>query len=421
MEYRVPESYGVYVNDTLNIRQDMDDLRFETEKKNTAKGYLSIIEKSPREKSLVRLYIADILVEVELGWIYRYAKNSLLMPDGFDDYFGNYVFKQIGKQDKKIRISEEKPGIDYVILFKSPIYILRSELACMFPDGDIDVFESNDNAEDERFRLIPEFSWLAISKSGEIYNIENGQRINPSFVKHSVTKKPTFPIVTFDTEFTRTGIVTRSLHKLVAQTWVENDDWINKTYVLFRDGNILNYDADNLYWATKEERHTIKKARENTTIERSVKVYDSKNKEIYIFENITDACSELKIEKDNLNIEQLDGYLRFIIANDRYELRYLNDCSSFLAEKNIRMFLLLAESTELLKSRKIRVVAKCPAEEHNYVGSLDSISGIVSMPSDLVLKCIIDGKQRKGWFFDFAHKNANLKNSIVLIDKDEIE
>lgn len=421
MEYRIPESYGLYIDDSLKIRQDMDCEEFEIDDEARKKNHLSIIENKIKEKSLVRLYINDILSQVELGWLYRYSKNRLLMPDGYEDYFSNYVFKSLNSKDKKVKIYEEKLNIDYVILFKNPIYISKSDLDCMFPDENILDSENDEDPKDERLRLIPEFPWYAISKAGEMYNIETGQRINPSFVKHSVTKKNTFPIVTFSTEFTENEVTTRSLHKLVAQVWVENDDWINKKYVLFKDGNILNYDAENLYWASKEERAFIKEKREKDAEERAVKVYDSLDKVIFIFESINDAYSKLKIKKTIFNKHDMNGYLRFIIADKRYEIRYLDDCLPFIQEKNPELYNFIIDNEEGINKEKIYIRTIDANNGDQYFASLASTSILVGMPQELVIKNIIDDKIRRGWHFSFATKDMmdNNENSIIIVDEEK--
>jgi hypothetical protein len=42
------------------------------------------------------------------------------------------------------------------------------------------------------------------------------------------------------------------VHEIIAEADVKNDDPVNKTYILHKDGNIFNNDSDNLQWVTEE-------------------------------------------------------------------------------------------------------------------------------------------------------------------------
>ena len=100
--------------------------------------------------------------------------------------------------------------------------------------------------------------WKVSKCSGGLYgNAHKGDVWECSNIGGLVRKngviQETFPIE----ENTMTGYLRLKcgyrVHKIIAETWVENDDPINKNYVDHIDGNKLNNNASNLRWVTHVE------------------------------------------------------------------------------------------------------------------------------------------------------------------------
>ena len=122
----------------------------------------------------------------------------------------------------------------YIVTFKNPVYVDK----------------------DKKFRLIARYPDYAISKDGTIIEVRTNKIINLGIIG---------PDNRFDYSFVRlynNAIGKMSIvyiHRLVAITWLENEDYFRYPIVNHKDRNRANYHVDNLEWVSQSSntRHAL--------------------------------------------------------------------------------------------------------------------------------------------------------------------
>ena len=131
-------------------------------------------------------------------------------------------------EDKNILLNS------YVVIFNNPVYVDKNN----------------------KFRLIARLPGYAISKDGIIIDIRKGLIINRP-TENKVDNFTYERISLYDqaTSSTRSYLI----HRLVATTWLENEDYFRYPVVNHKDRNRANYHVDNLEWISysANARHTL--------------------------------------------------------------------------------------------------------------------------------------------------------------------
>lgn len=109
------------------------------------------------------------------------------------------------------------------------------------------------------YRIIPGFPKFAINTNGDVCRVESGRIVNTRKVYRALYAQG-YHYVTIDCGF-EGNIKPRNyrVHRLVGITWLDNDDWYNKTIINHKDGDKANNSASNLEWVTYKEnsKHAV--------------------------------------------------------------------------------------------------------------------------------------------------------------------
>lgn len=154
--------------------------------------------------------------EVSLIWLYGISLwNIIPLPD-YEDSIYQLDFKPISLESHGVKE-------DLIPVFKEPIVIKG------------------------KYRLIPHIPIYAISEIGEILDI-----VNDELVKCSVRSQ--YLVISHPYN----GRV-YNIHRLVALTWIPNDDFIAKPIVNHKDTNKFNNNKNNLEWNSfgDNARHAV--------------------------------------------------------------------------------------------------------------------------------------------------------------------
>ena len=160
-------------------------------------------------------------VRVEKEWLKLIALYNLTMPNGSVDK--NKIFDVEFIKYKKIGYHT---NIDYVVLFKEPIYVDKNK----------------------EFRLIARYPNYAISKDGRVMELSSKNIM--TYDTKKIDKEIYPSIRLYDTKVHKLNYVL--LHRLVAVTWCVNKDnnFKDRPLVNHKDLNKHNYNADNLEWVS---------------------------------------------------------------------------------------------------------------------------------------------------------------------------
>lgn len=130
---------------------------------------------------------------------------------------------------------------DYKLVNFVEIKTVKREGISILPRFDRPIYHKRD------YRIIPNFSKYAISEKGEIIRISDGFIV--SIEKYRLAGYPVVNL--YNPEQGKHTHLT--LHRLIALTWVHNDDVFNKCNVNHLDGDKENYSRKNLEWTTPAE------------------------------------------------------------------------------------------------------------------------------------------------------------------------
>lgn len=199
--------------------------------------------------------------------------------------------------------------------------------------------------EKEIWKINPNFPLQEISSFGKIKNIKSGMpftsvdnesfKKSKSYIKVRLTLPKNFnnkdinkykngnEIKNDEKEDKNQDRPQIYLHRLVAFTFIDNPDPINKNTINHKDGNIYNNKVSNLEWMSSKEQseHSVKNnLKSSTSRGRPVKIYKS-FKEYKIYKSLSDAYKDInpilkeqisdsqfrKLFTDKKNFESNDG------------------------------------------------------------------------------------------------------------------
>jgi hypothetical protein len=149
--------------------------------------------------------IYGVVRTVELKWLYGISLYGIIMPKGYEDNIFDIIFKPINLKSHKVKE-------DVIPVFIKPIKVNKI------------------------YRMIAREPNYAISSTGVVLDVV----LNTIISRDST--KGMYKTVTLSNSTSHT------IHRLVALTWVVNDDFISKPIVNHIDGNKLNCDYKNLEW-----------------------------------------------------------------------------------------------------------------------------------------------------------------------------
>ena len=295
MVLKIPYVEGLGIDDSKNVFILLED---------SSSGYTSndiIRFNSFKNNESIKLLQGEHEIErTKLSWILM-AKHKLFLPE--ENKSDVVLYQFVKSSVKKMSTAVSKVN-DYVILFKVPIY-------CRI-----------------RYRLIPEFPKYGIDENGVIIELET-QKILPVLYKDS-PNKDVYASVRLKSNIDD-SVITRSIHKLMAVTWVNNADWENNTVINFKDGDKNNYKASNLEWTNRAGK-TNSSSDENNS---AIKLFDNNLKDsdinnIKIFDSLTDTFRFIGKTVPNGIGAKMSANGGYDIVQNRYEIRFQKDPRDFI-------------------------------------------------------------------------------------------
>ena len=183
--------------------------------------------------------------EVDLLWMYGMALWDIIPLPEYQDVIFDLEFKPIDLRSHKIKE-------DIIPIFKKPTIVKN------------------------KYRLIPIIPMYGISSIGEVWNIAENKQIYPS----NMTGYLTIPHPYKNRMHT--------IHRLVALTWIPDNDFLAKPLVNHIDGNKLNCNMNNLEWDSfsGNSKHFIRSGL--STQAESYLVLDMETDEEKLFHSVTD-------------------------------------------------------------------------------------------------------------------------------------
>lgn len=168
----------------------------------------------PETKNTITISLYGYVKEVKKEWLYWLSFFKLKLPVGYEDRVFDYEFLDI--------FSLKHMKVDpMMVVFKKPVYL-----------------KNNNN-----FRIIARFPNYAISTAGVIHNIRKNTYKKPRD-KHNAK----YLVTTITDQAKLYSSDSMLTHRLVAATWVNNDDFTKYYLVDHIDGNKTNCHYTNLRW-----------------------------------------------------------------------------------------------------------------------------------------------------------------------------
>lgn len=171
------------------------------------------------------------------------------------------------------------------------------------------------------FRLVPGYEKIAITNNGIAFN--------------ALTLEPIKVYKAGDRYLLSNILYPRkilNLHRLVALTWVKNDDPIKNIVINHIDGNPLNNYYKNLEWTTYSGNnyHAVNTGLRSDPI--PCRIRDFITSMVLSFPSVAQACEYMGMSKDT-HYETLRPKQFGKLIRDRYEFRYDGDNEPWFYEK----------------------------------------------------------------------------------------
>ena len=168
-----------------------------------------------------------------------------------------------------------------------------------------------DNIADEMFLPVPCMDGVKIKADGKAVKIKNKLIQEKEFKKINGYYR-----ITVDNKLL-------TIHRLVALTFVKNDNPFIYNVVNHKDGNKLNNHFINLEWISQKENilHAQKKGLKNDFLK--IYIRDVLNNKIHLFTNIREA--EKFVKTRLINREWIENLPPFLLVKNRYEIRLNNE------------------------------------------------------------------------------------------------
>lgn len=274
MRYLIPGSDGYWISDDYQISTfDRQQIDFKKE----------------GEKLKIRLFGKDVLRTSE--WLYCFAR--LRAVDSFD--LDNVDF---------VKVIDSRNMFPWIITFKNPRYYRNTDC-----------------------RIVPGFPAVAI-------NCDGTRAINTLLGLNykTIVGSTGYAYITNVYDFIRNRSFPLSIYRLVALTWVKNDNPALCNVVNHLDGNKLNCDYRNLEWTTSlgNMLHAVEHGLTKTA--KKCRLHNIKTDEILEFPSLEQANVFLGMRpKEIVNFKQRRAN---IVYNGKYEVRMEGDDRPWSYTKN---------------------------------------------------------------------------------------
>ena len=242
----------------------------------------------------VTIGIYGYIKEVEIEWLYWLSYFKLEMPKGYEDRVFDIEFKDFFSL-KHMRVDPK------MVVFKKPVYL----------------------KEDNNYRIIARFPNYAISTEGVVYNIRLKRHTKPSIrFRKNETSYLASSIADQSDLYTKNDRLT---HRLVATTWVDNDDFIKYYLVDHKDGNKANCHYTNLRWTNHKGNNSAIPYQGLSSQAISVTIRDIDTGEVKTFPSMGEACTYMERSKIDTQHTPLRPNRIWRTKKGRFEIKETSD------------------------------------------------------------------------------------------------
>ncbi len=177
-----------------------------------------------------------------------------------------------------------------------------------------------------KYRVIPNYSDYAISRDGEIIEIESNTKLTNI---EMVNDYPAISIYDPDRSFFKKVFI----HRLMAFAWLTNDNYFLKPIVNHKDGNKQNFQLSNLEWCSYKEniQHAFETGLKG--IVQKYKVRDIETSTVKTYDSFKQVCLDIGLH-ENTRFRDKIYRKRTKIVRDRYEIKELNDNSPWMSNED---------------------------------------------------------------------------------------
>lgn len=230
--------------------------------------------------------------------------------------------------DWLISVSYYRIPSEFLKLYKNNIeFKIIKNTVLKIPTGTIMVFKEPIYHCDG-FRIIPSYHRYAINKDGVLMDRYSGVIKNPGknsdgYMVYNIIdpckgKSKTIP-----------------QHRLIANAFIPNDNYVKRPYINHIDGNKSNNSIDNLEWCSEEENaiHAATIGLNKSNI--ALKCRNVYTGEITIFNSLNQIVKELNIPYSRISLFKVStGRLPGYLFNKKYEVKTLEDNSPWYYEND---------------------------------------------------------------------------------------
>lgn len=169
------------------------------------------------------------------------------------------------------------------------------------------------------FRLIASDPTLAINKNGNVLNTETG--------KHLCVVWCRYPYIRYELKQLK-------IHRLVALTWIKNDDWYNNIVVDHIDGNTHNFKSDNLRWLSYKLNHQVSLRQGNREENLVVITRNIDSGEVTEHASLVKACEYMGRSRITTKVTDLEPGRVWKGIYGRFEIKLANDNTDWAYAEN---------------------------------------------------------------------------------------
>jgi len=227
---------------------------------------------------------------VKKEWLYWLSFFKLELPTGYKDRVFDYEFKENGAL-KYFRVDP------VITIFKKPVYM--------------------DN--DKKYRLIARFPNYAITANGVLLNLKTK-------TSHRILSKVfNYPRISVKDQAGLYSTRLQQIHRLVALTWVKNDDFVKYSIVDHRDNDKTNYIHTNLRWVTYVVNNRAAIATGCRTDNHFVVTRNIDTNEVKEHASLTDASVHIGRSRINSTHTPLEHNKMWKGKNGNFEIKLKSD------------------------------------------------------------------------------------------------
>lgn len=283
--YKIQGTKGLFINDNLEI----------VEKENFSRYKLI-------GSDMIEIDVYGVSNKITLDMLMFIAKNKIFIDH--DVFYGKLDLLYKISLTKRYLGKESRVDL---LLFKKPFIITHNKIV---------------------YKVTSTNTRYALSSKGDILDLITYKNIYPNSAKIA-DKYSVVNLFNYDGMKT-----TRLIHRLMGFSWLDNDDWENKTIINHIDGDKSNYNETNLEWCNYKHnnQHAASTGLKSDT--KPIKIRNVDTGEILDFPSITLAVQYMKRSRINIQHTNPVGNGKILVTpKGRFELKYKHDNSRWVSER----------------------------------------------------------------------------------------